>query len=57
MKNYQYDEWQMGDDREPKEKEKQKDTHGADCVRYLSMNNPTFHKAEIYEPKLEGAYY
>lgn len=57
MRNYQYDEWQMGDDREPKEKEKQKDTHGADCVRYLCKSTPSFYKPAIYQPNIEGAYY
>ncbi len=44
MKNYQYAEWvgKTAEERDPKEDAKQKDTHGADCIRYLCMSNPTF---------------
>lgn len=44
IKNYQYDEWKsnLRDERDPKEKDKQKDTHGTDCVRYLVMSTPTY---------------
>ena len=44
IRNYQYEEWkgQSKDEKDPKEKDKQKDTHGADVIRYLSMMNPTF---------------
>ena len=44
MRNYQYDEWKGAgkDEKDLKEKEKQKETHGADCVRYLCMANLTF---------------
>jgi hypothetical protein len=44
IQNYQYDEWRgkTGEQKDPKEKEKQKDTHGADCIRYLCMSNPRF---------------
>ncbi len=44
MKNYQYDEWKGAgkDEKDLKERDKQKDTHGADTIRYLVMSNPTF---------------
>ena len=44
IRNYQYDEWKGSgkDDKDLKEKEKQKETHGSDCIRYLCMANPTF---------------
>ena len=44
IKNYQFEEWQ-GKSRElkdPKEKERGKDSHGADCIRYLCMANLQF---------------
>lgn len=44
MRNLQYDEW-MGstaDIRNPKEVQRQKDDHGADCVRYLCISKPRF---------------
>ena len=56
MRNYQYDEWK-GIDRDPKEDVKQKDTHGADVVRYLCISAPTFHVPEPYAPVVTGAYY
>lgn len=44
IRHYQFDEWRgvTKDERDAKEVEKQKDTDGADCVRYLCLNNPTF---------------
>lgn len=44
MQNYQFDEWvgKSVERKDPKEKERPKDTHGADCVRYLCMGNPRF---------------
>lgn len=44
IRNYQYTEWvgKTQDERDPKEAPKDKDTHGADCVRYLCMSNPTY---------------
>jgi len=55
MLNYQYDEWRHNPDRDPKEKEKPKDTHGADCVRYLCNSQPSFYLPQVYEPV--GVYY
>ena len=42
IRNHQYEEWlgKTNDEKDPKEKTKDKDTHGADCVRYLCMSNP-----------------
>lgn len=44
IRNHQYDEWKgkAKDDRDLKEAEKPKDTHGADCIRYLCISRPTF---------------
>lgn len=50
MLNYQYDEWKGNQDRDPKEDDKPKDTHGVDCVRYLCISNPTFYAPQPYEP-------
>ena len=51
--NHQYEEWigKLASERDPKEKSKDQDTHGADDVRYLCMSNPTHGKLEsrIYE--------
>ena len=46
VRNHQYDEWrgQTGSERDPKERIKDKDTHGADDVRYLCMSNPTYER-------------
>ena len=50
MRNLQHDEWKGQTDRDPKEEIKPKDTHGADCIRYLCADNPTFDGAQTYEP-------
>ena len=60
MRNYQYQEWQgkTKDDRDPKEMNKDKDTHGADCVRYLCIGKPTYGRlTESKEYELEEAVY
>ena len=59
MQNHQYEEWigKIAGERDPKEKPKDKDTHGADCVRYLCMSNPTFGKMEVKSYDLEEAPY
>ena len=43
MKNLQYEDWsqQSMKDRDPKEVEKDKEKHGADCIRYLLISKPT----------------
>lgn len=50
VKNLQFEEWRSGTDKDPKEKEKQKKTHGADDVRYLLISNPT-HRRLTYDSK------
>ena len=44
VRNYQYAEWKGStrDERDPKEQQKDKDTHGADCVRYLCISKPKY---------------
>ena len=44
LKNHQYEDWKgkARDDKDVKEKEKPKDTDGADCVRYLCISKPSF---------------
>lgn len=46
MRNYQYGEWKGStkDERDLKEHSKDKDTHGSDCVRYLLIGRPAFHR-------------
>lgn len=53
--NYQYDEWKSKTDRDPKEDTKPKDNHGADCLRYLCMSQPSFYLPRIYESQ-EAVY-
>lgn len=55
--NLQYDEWRSETDRDAKEETKQKDTHGADTVKYLCMTQPTFYSPQTIEPSAEQAYY
>lgn len=57
VQNHQFDEWRTGVDKDPKEKEKEKDTHGADVVRYIAVSNPEFYVPQAYEPRMAGAYY
>lgn len=60
IRNYQYEEWigKIAGERDPKEKPKDRETHGADVIRYLCMTNPRYsylsHRAN-YE--LEAAPY
>ena len=58
MRNYQYTEWvgKTAEERDPKEEPKQKDTHGADCVRYLCMSNPVY-TSPNHDYELEEAPY
>ena len=44
IRNYQYEEWigKIAGERDPKEKSKDKETHGADVIRYLCMTNPRY---------------
>lgn len=56
MRNYQYLENRSSDDKDPNEKAKEKDAHGADTVRYLAMDNPSYTGPRVSEPDLEGVY-
>lgn len=44
MRNLQYEDWagKTGEDKDPKEVEKDKENHGADCVRYLIIGRPKY---------------
>jgi hypothetical protein len=44
MRNLQYEEWvgKTADNKDPKEVEKDKENHGADCVRYLIISRPKY---------------
>lgn len=59
IRNHQYEEWigRTGDDKDPKEKTKDKETHGADCIRYLCMSNPRFDRMRDQTYELEEAPY
>ena len=59
MRNYQYEEWigKIAGERDPKEKPKDKNTHGADCIRYLCMSNPRFSRVQEKSYELETAPY
>jgi len=56
MRNLQYEEWagKTAEEKDPKEVEKDKENHGADCVRYLLIGRPKYPKqapsAELSEP-------
>ena len=58
MRNYQYEEWvgKIASERDPKEKPKDKETHGADCVRYLCMSNPRNARAMTHAEPTEAFY-
>lgn len=62
IRDHQYDEWKGAskDDKDLKEVEKPKDTHGADCVRYLCISHPTFDSLthqSVKAQELEGIAY
>ena len=59
MRNYQYEEWigKIAGERDPKEKPKDKETHGADTVRYLCMSNPVHGQFKEVQHELEVAPY
>jgi hypothetical protein len=58
MRNLQYEEWQgkTADSKDPKEVEKDKENHGADCVRYLIIGRPKY-SAKVPEQELEASPY
>ena len=57
IRHYQYDEWKgkVKDQRDPKEQDKQKDTDGADCIRYLAMSRPQYDRLHRGAPQQELA--
>jgi hypothetical protein len=60
MRNLQYDEWASATrmKREPKEETQEKDSHGADTVRYLLVAKPRFrHLVESEVNELSEAIY
>lgn len=44
MRNHQFPEWKgpTQEERDPKEGQKEKESHGADCIRYLCVSRPRF---------------
>ena len=60
MRNHQFPEWKgpTGEERDPKEGQKEKEAHGADCVRYLCVTRPKFKSAIVreYEGSYQAAY-
>ena len=60
MRNLQYDEWTTATrmKRNPKEETQEKDSHGADCIRYLLVGKPRFRVLQDVESyEMEGAVY
>ena len=60
MRNLQYDEWTAATrmKRNPKEETQEKDSHGADTVRYLLVGKPRFRVLQDVESyEMEGAAY
>ena len=58
MRNLQYEEWvgKTADNKDPKEVEKDKENHGADCVRYLVITRPRY-TSRIVEAELSESPY
>lgn len=58
MRNLQYEDWtgKNANDKDPKEREKDKENHGADCIRYLCISKPKSRSAS-FEFELSGAPY
>jgi hypothetical protein len=59
INNYQYEEWvgKIAGEKDPKEKAKDKETHGADCVRYLCMSNPKWSRNLVESQELTESPY
>ena len=59
MRNLQFQEWQgkTRGEKDPKEVEKDKENHGADCVRYLCITKPKWNYANKEGYELEEAPY
>ena len=62
LRDHQYDEWKGAnkDDKDLKETEKPKDTHGADCLRYAAITHLTYdrltHQQKSVHELAEAAY-
>lgn len=58
MRNLQYEDWvgKTAGEKDPKEVEKDKENHGADCVRYLVIGQPRYSVREP-TPELSEAPY
>ena len=58
MRNLQYEEWigKTAGEKDPKEVEKDKENHGADCVRYLILSRPRY-TTRIVEAELAESPY
>lgn len=59
MRNLQFDEWKGNtkNERDPKEAPKQKDTHGADCVRYGLVGRPKYTRPNKASGSEDGPFY
>ena len=51
IRNHQFPEWKgpTQEEKDPKEGQKEKESHGADCVRYLCVSRPVFKGSRIGE--------
>lgn len=59
VRNLQYEEWtgKTASERDPKEREKDKENHGADCIRYLCISKPKGTRLYVPDRELETAPY
>lgn len=58
MRNLQYEEWtgKTAGERDLKEREKDKENHGADCIRYLCIGRPRSRQIEFAYDLSESPY-
>ena len=58
VRNLQYEEWQgkTSEEKDPKEVEKDKENHGADCVRYLIIGRPRYPRQMVDSQLVEAPY-
>jgi hypothetical protein len=58
MRNLQYEEWagKTADNKDPKEVEKEKENHGADCVRYFIISRPKYGSKQPEPELVESPY-
>lgn len=59
VRNLQYEEWdgKRAGDRDPKEVEKDKENHGADCIRYLCISKPRYSFGAVVNEELSVPAY